>query len=991
MKGFCIKQMFAGAAVLVLALVFCIPASAQGGKVTATLQDAASGEAIGFATVSLTKAGSNKAQKYALSDDKGRAVLEKVSPGTYTFKAEILGYKAISREVNVKGHVDLGVLKMETDRQVLEAASVSAAGNPIIIKKDTVEYNASSFKTTDNDMLEDLLKKLPGIEVGEDGSITSNGKTISKITIDGKTFFLDDPQLASKNIPAKAIQKLKVVDKKSEQAQFTGIDDGDEETIIDLSFHPGMKQGSFGNVMLGGGHDVPAANAGKGDYRFQGAAFAGKFADKSQISIILNGNNTNNRGFNDLAGGMMQGMRGGGGGMGRGGGGFGRGNGITTSWMGGVNGAFDLFDDKMKLEGNYLYNGSERAVEESSYKVTYRDDGTSLINSSDGWSNTNSYGNRIGFRIDHKFSENTSILFQPQVNWGRGNFNEYSDSRTWNADAAGNQTLTNEGFNFNGGKNNNWQANGFLLLRQKLGKAGRTLSFFGRYNFSNNDLNGLNQSLTTYYKQGAQRDSVVNQRYDQNSKSASLSGRLNYTEPLAEHWFLEGNYSFGWSRSKSYKNTYDGLDIPDFKHNYDTWTGDKTGIPNPTFSNNIENVHITQRIGATLVYQISGLQAQVGMSANPTRMTNSTTRHGKEQNYESNVVNWAPNAMIRWDASESTNFRLFYFGRSAQPSTSQLMPVPDNTNPLRVSFGNPYLEPYFNHDIRSEFRYSNRKKFTSMNLTLDGGMVQSPIVNATWTDLQGVSYSFPVNGPNSLRMSARMFVNVPVLSKNFTLSNFLNANYNSMGSYIGSTRFDMTPYYKQGEFDYDSFHRDYPNLDYSDKFTLNKTRSLSVFERIRLTWRNDVVELSGGAHTRMSKAWYTVVNNASNANMTWNNQAHFSMNWTLPAGLGLVSEFRYNWYNGYSTDQPSEYVLNATITKLLFKKKVTLAVNAYDILNQAKNLSVSDTANYHTETRNNTLGRYIVLSLTYRFGTFDASKMRGPGGRGPGGMGGPRR
>ena len=315
--------------------------------------------------------------------------------------------------------------------------------------------------------------------------------------------------------------------------------------------------------------------------------------------------------------------------------------------------------------------------------------------------------------------------------------------------------------------------------------------------------------------------------------------------------------------------------------------------------------------------------------------------------------------MIRWDASESTNFRLFYFGRSAQPSTSQLMPVPDNTNPLRVSFGNPYLEPYFNHDIRSEFRYSNRKKFTSMNLTLDGGMVQSPIVNATWTDLQGVSYSFPVNGPNSL------------LSKNFTLSNFLNANYNSMGSYIGSTRFDMTPYYKQGEFDYDSFHRDYPNLDDSDKFTLNKTRSLSVFERIRLTWRNDVVELSGGAHTRMSKAWYTVVNNASNANMTWNNQAHFSMNWTLPAGLG--------------------YVLNATITKLLFKKKVTLAVNAYDILNQAKNLSVSDTANYHTETRNNTLGRYIVLSLTYRFGTFDASKMRGPGGRGPGGMGGPRR
>ena len=386
------------------------------------LVDEKTSEPVPFATASLTVKGEDKAAKYVLTDDKGQASLTKVKKGTYIVKAELMGYKAFQQEIVVDKNIDLGDIKMAEDVEVLDAANVSAAGNPIIVKKDTIEYNASSFKTSDNDMLEELLKKLPGVEVDTDGSIKANGETIKKITIDGKTFFLDDPQLATKNIPAKIINKVKVVEKKSEQAEFTGIDDGNEETIIDLSIRPGMMNGVFGNVMGGGGHDLPSPTNDMNDWRYQGAAMVGRFTDKSQVSVILNANNTNNRGFNDMAGGMMQGMRGGG--MGRGMGGWGGGNGITTSWMGGLNGAFNLFDDAMELGGNYLYNGSERFVEEESSKITYLEDGGRLLYDNSGTNTTHTQGHRFGVRLEHKFSEKTSILFEPQVNFGGGNYVE---------------------------------------------------------------------------------------------------------------------------------------------------------------------------------------------------------------------------------------------------------------------------------------------------------------------------------------------------------------------------------------------------------------------------------------------------------------------------------------------------------------------------------------------------------------------------------------
>ena len=953
------------------------------GTLTLVLADSSNGDAVGFATVSLTKQGASKAYKYVLSDANGKAVIEKVASGKYTVKAELMGYKPLTQQIEMKGNKDLGTLKMDPDRQVLDAASVSATGNPIVIKKDTIEYNASSFKTTDNDMLEDLLKKLPGVEVSEDGTVTANGQTISKITIDGKTFFLDDPQLASKNIPAKIIDKVKVVDKKSEQAEFTGIDDGNNETVLDLSIQKGMMNGLFGNVMAGAGHDVRKAAAGStlstgdGDWRYQGAGFLGRFTDKNQLSVIVNGNNTNNRGFNDLAGSMMQGMRGGGGGMGRGSRGWGQGNGITTSWMAGLNGNVDLFDDKMELGGNYLYNNNETYVEENSIKKTYLDD-YNLIYNNNGSSTTSSDGHRFGVRLEHKFSENTSILFQPQVSFGKGDFLEFSDFETL-TERNGNTSRTNEGFTNSTGSNSNWKTNGFFLFRQKLGKAGRTLSFNIRYNFSGNETNGFNQSLTSTFDEfDIQSDSIINQRYVQNQSTNSLTGRLTYTEPLGKGFFIEANYEASYNKTTSTKNTFDSGNVDVFTK--DSYLYNPTGeLRNDLYSSEIINRYVNQSIGGNFVYQKDKLRAQVGVSANPTDTHNETSGY---DTYDSHVLNWAPQAMLWYDIDDNTNVRGFYFGRSQQPSVSQLMKVPDNTNPLSVSFGNMYLLPYFNHDIRTEFRHTNKETYMSINAGIDGGIVEDPIVNAQWYGTNGVQYSIPVNGKDSYNGSLRVMLNTPIAKSNFSIFNMFRASYSKSSSYIGSS-VDMSSYYdsENNVLDEEKFLEDFESLG----FTLNNLQTVGLTERIRFTYRNDLVELTAGARTRMSKSWYTVANQSTN--MTWSNMASASMNWTLPGGFGIVAEGNYNWYNGYTTEQDPQLILNAKITKLLFKEKFTLALNAYDILDQAQNLSISDSSNYHTETLNNTLGRYIIVSLTYRFGNFGGKGgHRGPGG-GPGGRG----
>jgi len=1002
--------------VIVMVLVSFAVFAQNGKSVSITLIDATTGEGLPFATVSITPAGAEKASKYVLTNDKGAAKLEGVKKGSYTLKGELLGYKTLTKEISVEDKdIALGDVKVEVDSEVLDAASVSAVGNPIVVKKDTVEYNASSFRTTDNDVLEDLLKKLPGVEVSSDGKITANGKEISKITIDGKTFFLDDPSIASKNIPAKMVEKVKVVDRKSEQARFTGFDDGEEETIIDLSIKPGMMKGWFGNVMGGAGHDlreVGMENASWDDARWQTAAMVGRFTDKSQLSIIVNANNTNNRGFNDMAGSMMSAMRGGNGGMGRGSGGGGgmfggSGNGITTSWMGGVNGAYTLLDGDLDLTGNYFYSGSKTDVLEDSYKETYQDDGSTIINRENGFSNTFTNGHRIGVRYEHKFSENTSILFEPQFSYNSGYYGQYSADTTLNL-AAGEteQVLTNKGYSGGDGANNNWSTSGFLLFRQKLGKVGRTFSAMTRYSFSQNKLAAYNQTLNQTYVGGAWVDQQTDQFYNSRNNASSVSARGSYTEPLMKNLMLEVSYQYAWSRNYSNKDTYDLIKDQSVAYEdintlpRETHFDDEDWVKehyNGTYSNKILNVSQDHRAGAALQYQTDKLRLQVGAQYQPTITHNETNG----DTYDNVNHKWAPEAMLSWDMTENSDMRLYYRGRSSQPSTSQLMPVPDNSNPRNLKFGNPYLTPYFAHSLRGMFGYTNKKSFFSIRGFYDASLTQDGISNATWIE-NGVNYSMPMNGGLTGSANLGFFLSAPFGQSGFSLSNNFNASYSNSKAYVGRTAYvsELSSYYdpSTAEFRYADFNKDVieNKSEFERLLITNRTDNLSITEGLRATYRNDYIEVSLSGRTSFSKPWYTkeiVENNTNVQGITWNNNVASSFQYNAKFGLGLKTDLTYRWRRGYVTPQPDEWIWNAQISQLLFKNKVTLALQAYDILGQSRNLYVTDTANYHQETKNNTLGRYIMVSLTYRFGNFGKagqqmeSRMQRNGGRGPGGPG----
>ncbi|MCR4863581.1 MAG: outer membrane beta-barrel protein [Bacteroidales bacterium] len=980
---------------LVIAVSLTAAAQSFAQNITATLKEAATGDPVGYATASITPEGSESVYKYSISDTKGAVNIESVKDGTYTFKVELMGYKTYSKEITVKGEsVALGEIKLEEDSEMLDAAVVSDVANPIVVKKDTVEYNASSFLVTDNDMLQNLLAKLPGLEVNSDGSITANGENVTRIYIDGKTFFLDDPQLASQNIPAKMVEKVKVIKKKSEQAEFSGIDDGQEETVIDLTVQQSMMNGIFANVMLGGGHDMKGekisaevaaqdklgALAQNDAFRFQSNAMIGNFKSNSQISLILNASNSGGGGMGGRGGGF------GGGGFGGPGGGGGMGGGLTTSYMAGLNGAFDLLDNKMELSSNYSYNGSNSLTGSMSTSYVTQTDGSQVTNWTNSKGTSNNGGHNIGIRMTHKFSDSANIVFEPQIRFNKTG----SVSSSLNSSEHSLRGLTNDGWSSNISNGDNISTSGRFVYRQRILIPGRTLSVNLNWNYGTNNSESFTQSLTNMYVGSLMNKNYVNQRNENKSTNASAGARIEYVEPMGNNFYLSGNYSYNWSRSNSSKDTFNSGLYDQNAFSLDNLIYNRNGeVYDEVYSNKIINRTIQQQIGANVMYQSEGMNAQVGASIMPRNIFNET--NGKQ--YTDNAMNWAPNASIRADLGENANLRINYTGRSNQPSTNQLMPVMDNTNPTRMSLGNPYLTSYFNHNFRTEIGYTNRTTFFSTRLSANGSVNQSPIVNATWMDNASVQYSFPINAAPSWNGSLSWMINTPIGKSNFRINNNLSMNYSESHSYLGVASIDMTGYFNEAkEFDYELFHSDYfgdnPTKNFNDYFKDNKNQNLSFNENLRITYRLDYFEATVGGRTRVSmpKSTYESLNSSPT---TWNNSVSLNVTWNEPnTGLGLTADGTYNWYIGYTTNQPANFIVNTEITKLIFNNNATLAIRGYDLLNQTKTFNESISGNRRTESRSLALGRYVIVSLTFRFGTFGRGNRGGGrgGNRGGGGF-----
>ncbi len=897
-------------------------------RVRGLLIDSIRNEVVEFATAALILKGEETPSKYALSDSKGKFEITGVLAGEYTLRIEFMGFMPVEKQITIGGQriTDLGNINMMEQMNLLESVVVSALGNPIIVKKDTIEYNASSFKTTDSDMLEELLKKLPGIEIDAEGKITANGKSIDKIMIDGKTFFLNDPTLATKNLPANIVDKVRVVERKSDQARFSGIDDGNEETVIDLSIRPGMMNGWFGNVTAGYGTED----------RYQAAGMVGNFTSKSQVSVIGNGNNTNNRAFSDMAGGMMSGMRGsmGGGGGIRVGGqtlNFG-GRGITTSWMGGVNANTESKDGKLKIGGNYFYGNNENVATGNRERQTFLQD-SSFFNRDSSYKQSISDNHRVALELEWNISEKTSIIFRPNVSLGYGSYNERNDFSTDGLTG----TKINDGYSSSMGDNQSQTLGGDLLFRQRLGKPGRTFSVNFTYGYSNNDLDGKNDSKTEKYGKNPST-TIVNQRFDLNSNSYRLGARASYTEPLGKNFFMELAYRYNNNVSNSEKNSY----------NYNTVTG-QYDLRDDEYSNTYKNTFVNQQAELNLRKNEEKYSYTVGFSAQPS----STESIGDTTYLARSVVNYSPSAQFDYRFSEMSSLRVRYRGNTNQPSINQLQPVPDNSNPLYIPLGNPNLLPEFEHSLWVDFRDTKRETFRSLTFRLGANYTMDKIINKTWYDEGGVQYSQPINEDGVYSLFTNIMYNSPIRKSKFYI--------------MSGTRFSLNN-----------------GINYSNNLR-NKTTSISPSQTLRLTYRGDKIEASAGGRASYSYAWYSIEANTRPA--TWNNSISLYANWTLPEGFNFTSDFDYRFYIGYGAgmNEPSA-VWNAQVSKLLFKKQGTLALKVYDILKQSRSVWRSTTDNYIEDIQNNTLQQYFMLSFTFRFGSFGSGNSSSGRGSGRGGM-----
>ena len=978
----------------VLCLVGLTAYAQNSANIKGVLVDESTGEPIPFATVSLTRDGQNRPAKYSLTDDKGNFTLESVRNGSYTIRAELLGYIAHEAALKMESKlIDLGKIEMKVDKEQLEAAEVSALGAQVIVKKDTIEYNANAFLSTDNDKLIDLLKKMPGIEVSDSGTITVNGETVSRITIQGKTFFLDDPSMASQNVPAKLVKKLKVIRKKSEQAEFTGIDDGNETTVIDLSLQDGARmQGLVGSVTAGAGHDLPTENNPLNDWRYSGNAFLGRFTDKTQISLILNGNNVNN-----LAGGnMMVGMMGRGGGGGGFGGGMGGGGGLTTQYTAGLNVAGDAFDNRMEIGGNYNYGNSSNINGQESSTLSMLTGYNQLVESTNNsTSTTNSHS--FGFRMEHKFSDNTSILLEPNIRLGGGPQASQSESRTYRDNFDGvniKDNMLNHATTDNSSVGKQVSASTRFLFRQRIGIPGRTLTANVNATVSNNSSDAINKNSTDYYQDGQllnTRDVWQNQLND--SRNYSVNSRITYTEPLGNYFYLEADYSFNWSKSSSERRSYDLLNNRQFDYDY---------------SNKTENINRRHEIGGNVLYQDDRMHLQAGFFAMPNYTLNNTFVYDgagniSEKPYEDNRWNFSPQVMMMFDLTDNTSLRFNYRGQSSQPSTQQLMPVPDNTNPLRVSFGNPELTPYFTHNISANLRNNNRVKMSSYNLQVSGGFTQNQISNVVITERNGGQYTIPMNAPTTGNARINLTNNNPIGKSPFTISNTLGTSWSQSFAFEG-IGVDMSAYTQGGFYEFmDWFVKQVKDPTfYKAHIVENYTDNLNVNERFQVSYRGLQLQVNLGASTNMSKSWYRQKGDAADQSkaserntQTWSNAITGSLTWNwLLTGMNVTMNANYRWYNGYSTPVDPQFIINMTVSKSLGPVSLTLNVN--DLLGQSVALSVTDGSSRHVETLNTTrLGRYVILSASYNFGNFGGRAGRGGrggnrGGNRGGGFGGGR-
>lgn len=859
-----------------------------------------------------------------VSELNGSFRLKNIRPGNYLLHISFVGFEHLYQPLQVTGKtnpVKLGKLKLSNGAIALGEAVVLGKAPEVVVKNDTVEYNADSYKVAEGSMLEDLLKKMPGVEVSADGKVTVNGKEIKKIMVDGKEFFTNDPKMASKNLPAQMVEKIQVYDKKSDMTMMTGFDDGDEEATINLTVKPGMKQGWFGNAFAGyGSRD-----------RYEGNAMVNRFVNNDQFTFMGSVNNTNNMGFSDIASTMFSGMGGGrrfGGGVG---------SGITSSGNAGIN--FNKeFNPNLTWSGNARYSHADTDAESNVRKESFIGQDSSLLEYSNSRNNPISDNLGADFRLEWKPDTLTRIIFRPEISYSRSS--AIGDEWTDVMDVVNNAMDTVRRVNSqNSSKGEGYDMNARLEYSRKLNSKGRV--------FSASLSGGLSDSYTNeayYYKEEVRQgnDSILDQRIRYDNSGFNYRVYASWVEPLGRNNFLQLNYSFSQRQQESLKNSY----------NKDLSTDDYNQL-DTAYSKNFRNDFISQRIGVSFKAQREKYNYTIGFNVDPS--------YSKSENYvgsktlssvSRNVLNFSPTAQFNYMFSKQTNLRVRYNGRTSQPSLTQLQPVPDISNPLNTIIGNPDLKPTYSNNLSVRFHRFVPEKQTAFMLMANGNYIMNDIVSSSVYSKEeaGKRETTYKNVNGNYSGNIRMIMNTPLKNKRFSVNTMTYASFNNANGFSNGQK--------------------------------NKNTQLQLSENAGIDFRSDVIDLgvNGSISYRKTKNSLQSQNDLETFNYGMGGRTTIY----LPYAFKLESDINYSTNSGYASGyEQKEVMWNAALSKNFLKgNQGTLRFKMYDILKQRSNISYSATALGTNYSESNTMQSYFMVYFIYNFSVFKGGTPASEGGHG---------
>ena len=978
--------------------LLCVAAAgafAQKVTVSGKVMDGEGNEAMPSATVVLLKTDSTQVTGVT-SDLKGAFTLPAVKAGAYILKVSFVGYKSLTRNLQLTKQqktVDVGTLVLQTDAVLLKGAEVTARVAQVEMKADTFVYNSAAYRLPEGSALEELVKKLPGAEVTEDGTIKINGKEVKKIMVDGKEFFDNDTKMAMKNLPTKMVEKIKAYDKQSDYTRVTGIDDGEEETVLDLTVKKGMKEGWMVNTDVGYGTEE----------RYTGKAMVNRFTDHFQFSLIGSANNINDNGF---PGGGFRGWGGPGGGL-------------VASKMAGANFAWDnnKRDNEaglLKLGGNVRYSHSNTDSETKTNSQTFL---TGAAANSYANSRNRSLSGRTNvnanFRLEWAPDTMTNILFRPNFSYSDSYSRSDSRSVTFNADPYlrytdplnqyqdGDETLVNSNERESKSNGSSKSVDGSLQINRRLNSRGRnlTLNASAGYNTSENTSFSISK-VRFFQEQDPDKQLSYTNQYNLNpSTSYNYRGRLSYNEPLFRGANLQFSYSFQYRYSDSDRSMYslDSLVSKELVTADELYLGYLPGTDWLELCKNSRNSQYAtyreynQEAAVMFRYTYGEMRLNAGVSFQPQTTDMDYKKNRLDTTVTRHVFNWAPRVDFRYKFSKTSQLRLRYNGYASQPSMTNLLDITDDSDPLNVSNGNPGLKPSWTN--RMNLFYNNYITERQMGWMVHAGasMTNNSISTAvTYDELTGKRITQPMNiNGNWNSNGAFMFNTALGPKKYFNVSTFTNWGYTNAVGYISTN-------VRGGA--------DRPAGETWGQPLKSTTKTTNIGERLNLNFRNDLLEVGVNGNINYQHARNALQRNADLDTYNFSYGANATIN--MPWGMSLSTDLGEDSRRGYddASMNTNELIWNAQLSQSFLKNKVaTLSVQWYDILRQRSNISRSLSATQRTDTWTNAINSYVMVHFIYRLNLLGNKEARsampgmggpgGPGGRGGrgGGFGGPGR